>query len=209
MITIIVGEAETPFRVHQELLLQSGSNFFAACLENFFEAHSNSIRLPDDRPDVVRAYVDWLYSDKQKASIEESTSRGFRLYEFGDKILAEGFCNAVMDEIRAIYQKRKLIMSATNLCKAKSSLGESQYYAFGLQTILRSLKTKSASWKQGGKYKEQFDIISENKEVMADIIQGLLDLGEGPCFDPASLQGCHFHVHTDGSKCSAMNPSAA
>ena len=109
MITLLVGEEESPFRVHKDLLTNSGSEFFTAALKNFSEAQTNTIRLLEDDVQVVRGFVEWLYS--RKLTTLELTNKlpkdviGVLL--FGDKIGAKAFMNDLMDALRAaLYETR-------------------------------------------------------------------------------------------------------
>jgi hypothetical protein len=140
IITPLSGNIEFPFHVHKDLLLHSGSKFFAACLDKFSEAQSNVVKLPDDKTSIARVFIDRLYSGEGKVSFERSRSLGLRIYKFGDKILAEHFCNVIVDEGRAIYRTNKQQISARLLCEAETNICNTPYYAFGLETIVKYMK---------------------------------------------------------------------
>ncbi|PPJ59893.1 hypothetical protein CBER1_08329 [Cercospora berteroae] len=107
IITVAVGTNESPdeFRVHEDLLREH-SDFFEAALNNQWkEAQERKITLPEDEPDVVDTYVQWLYGSTIEAAAPSAmqiegriTNRIWaKLYVFGDKIQDRVFANAVME----------------------------------------------------------------------------------------------------------------
>lgn len=100
-----VGTVEE-FSVH-EVVLKETSGFFKAAVKNEWkEGSQRVIDMPEDTPEVVSAYVDWLYSDKMlpsageppkdvKTHVRESNYLA-KLYVFGEKIQDDSFCDAVI-----------------------------------------------------------------------------------------------------------------
>lgn len=112
MIAIIVGGEDTVFHVHEDALC-SQSGFFAADLSKekaWKEGTEKRIRLPEHRSDIVKMYVQWLYSHKIK--LRWTTAEGnldgdmslpeyyalTLLYIFGEKHCKIHFQDATLDE---------------------------------------------------------------------------------------------------------------
>ena len=104
-VTLLVGKDKTVLRAHKDLLCVK-SKFFEGCLEgNFSEAGHRIVSLPDDEIDAVGTFLIWVYFgicdfDPRILSINNMVAR----YGFGDKILAEAYCNDILDTIR-FYSK--------------------------------------------------------------------------------------------------------
>lgn len=108
MIAIAVGEPVITLHVH-ESLIRSKSHFFAAALsQDWKEAQEKVVRLPDDRPDIVKLYIKWLYSGKLLVKWTTELQEFERhigpleyytlacLYIFGEKCCDVTFKNAVV-----------------------------------------------------------------------------------------------------------------
>ncbi|GIZ37303.1 hypothetical protein CKM354_000075300 [Cercospora kikuchii] len=79
IITLVVGQDEesVSFHVHEDLLREH-SHFFDAALKNQWkEAQERKIALPEDKPDIVDMYVQWLYGGKIEAAVPETWHRAF------------------------------------------------------------------------------------------------------------------------------------
>ncbi|KAM3421531.1 hypothetical protein BST61_g1920 [Cercospora zeina] len=107
IITVAVGQGELPveFHVHEDLLREHSGFFEAALNGQWKEAQERKIKLPEDNPDVVDVYVQWLYGGKIEAAVPEAARHSgwmrsvfwAYLYVFSDKIQDLSFANAVME----------------------------------------------------------------------------------------------------------------
>ncbi|KAK4495655.1 hypothetical protein PRZ48_012923 [Zasmidium cellare] len=101
------------FIVH-DTILSDRSPFFKAAISKRWQAGRNGeVHLPEDEPFVVGAYFDWLYSSNiasksekpfaelQEDEIDAELEYLCKLYVFGEKILDNEFCNAVVSAITA------------------------------------------------------------------------------------------------------------
>jgi hypothetical protein len=92
-----------------ESVLRGSSDFFRAALEKQWqEGRERKIHLPEDRLEVVEAYVEWLYSQKVTSMSGKATSdivenempmeheHIARLYVFGEKVQDDDFCDAAL-----------------------------------------------------------------------------------------------------------------
>lgn len=111
-VAIVVGEEAAVFHVHENVI-RTQSPFFAAALsENRKEGSDMRVCLPEDRPEIVELYIQWLYSHKffinwstTSAASDELDGRHplseyytlAYLYVFGEKCCDITFKNAVID----------------------------------------------------------------------------------------------------------------
>lgn len=107
-IKIIVGQANSEtLNVHETVIKQSSGFFQAALNQQWKEGQARKIELPEDDPDVVATYLEWLYSTKinhpheaiKTPNTEQSRDAHLvyaELYCFGEKCQDDAFCNAVM-----------------------------------------------------------------------------------------------------------------
>lgn len=67
-VQLIVGEGETAhcYSVKESLLLKSSPMFLKTLTGGYEESESGTIRLPDDKPEVIKMYVDFLKSRSVK-----------------------------------------------------------------------------------------------------------------------------------------------
>ncbi|KAM3421106.1 hypothetical protein BST61_g1520 [Cercospora zeina] len=111
-VALIVGTDDNvhTLHVHRSLLTERGGFFTAALKKDWKEGQENKISLPEDCPTIVTTYTEWLYShkihtlhsdnpDHKKSLSLTQTEYLFiaSLYLFAEKILDDGFANAVID----------------------------------------------------------------------------------------------------------------
>ncbi|KAM3421105.1 hypothetical protein BST61_g1519 [Cercospora zeina] len=111
-ITINVGiddNVET-FIIHEPLLRERGGFFEAALNKQWKEGRARKIDLPEDQPDTVAAYIEWLYTKRIRPHTEKSRQQWemcdahneyehlAQLYIFGEKNQDSEFCNRCIDD---------------------------------------------------------------------------------------------------------------
>lgn len=94
------------FSVHEVVLKETSGFFQAVVKKEWKEGSERVIELPEDTPEVVSAYVDWLYSDKIFPRTGELPADAVmharesdhlaKLYVFGEKNQDDAFCDAVI-----------------------------------------------------------------------------------------------------------------
>ncbi|KAK4547282.1 hypothetical protein LTR36_000937 [Oleoguttula mirabilis] len=104
MIDVKVGCEDLGFCVHENLI-RSHSGFFEAALsKEWAENVERLVKLPEDRPEVFKAYVQWLYSGRIY-SINDGNLRNYsllaRMYALGEKLIDPEFQDRVLDAITA------------------------------------------------------------------------------------------------------------
>ena len=81
-----------------------GSEFFKAAMKKHWtEGQRRIIELPKDEPDMIYAYVQWLYAGKIFLNSQKRSGKGdfkmlAKLYVFGEKIMNDSFQDCVLDE---------------------------------------------------------------------------------------------------------------
>lgn len=103
-VTLVVGEAETAFQVHEAELFEASPVFKAAFNSNFRESSERKMNLPEDDPDIFNLMVEWLYSHRYDI-----------LQPTGDKIRDEG---RFMEPMRLYVLADKYGMTSLKGCIA-------------------------------------------------------------------------------------------
>lgn len=88
---LIVGPSETKLSCHKALMGFFSEFFDAALYGNFKEGETNTVRLPEEAPDDVVAFVAWIYSGHIECDLNAA-----RLWTLGDRLRSPDFCNDVM-----------------------------------------------------------------------------------------------------------------
>lgn len=122
MVNILVGEQETPFIMHKKILC-SKSEYFAKAFEGEFRERDGVMRLPEDTPEAVSCFFDWIYTGKVDHSIVqdqescESFSRNtlYPAYFFAQKIVLDSFQNAIMDTIQLVHYQAQYLIPAEDI----------------------------------------------------------------------------------------------
>ena len=105
MITIIVGKAEhgRKFYAHKGLLAHYSSYFRAALKEEWEEGATKTVTIPEDIPDVSRAFFHWLMTGKLYFALTEdgkiplSFELICEMFVFGDARGIPEFQDAAID----------------------------------------------------------------------------------------------------------------
>ena len=61
-VTVLVGEGDVAFVVHQDLICNRSSFFKAACSKTWMDAREKTVSLPDHLPTTFKLYLEWAYS---------------------------------------------------------------------------------------------------------------------------------------------------
>jgi hypothetical protein len=205
IVTLLVGPEKVALRVHKDLIC-SKSEFFRACLEtDFSEAGSKTVALPEDGIEQVEAFLTWIYRGTFELSINERggvSADNYKPYAFGDKILAEEFCNVIMDKIRAQLAKSKEFLGSSSLrALHKLGLKDSPLASFATKAFVYEMMAIN---REEGYWSKFMAKCYEDKSVMEAIMTEIFRFRIKSWTDPNTWKGCHFHVHKNGSKCAAM-----
>jgi hypothetical protein len=205
IVTLLVGPEKVPLRVHKDLIC-SKSEFFRACLENgFSEGTNNVVPLPDDDVKTVETFLTFVYYgvfDLQVMPSGDIPEDFCRDYRFGDKILAEAYCNIVIDKLREhLADTGRFLHSGSMLKIHKAGLKATTLGSFVLKGLVYRLLTNTF---KDGFWANQMAKFYEDKSIMEAIMNEIFRFRIKSWTDPNTWEGCHFHVHKNGSKCAAM-----
>ena len=193
--------------VHKSVLCGE-SGFFKACLySGFAETQMSTVELPEDDPNAVRQFIQWLYTGTFEVTIAMSPS--VRAYSFADKIGAYNFCNDIVDAERADLR-------AGGLCVCLNAINE--VYEYGLEDSgLARLCLESYVWdlmsrhtSNPASWLKQLEEVgtSTAESLLKGILREIVMFRAKPWEDPATLSGCHFHVHEHDSASIGATPGS-
>lgn len=88
IVVLLVGSQERKMIVHSPQIT-AHSEFFAASLKKeWIEGQAREIKLPEEEPEIMAYYIEFVYFSKLPTDIYTTTSPGLEK-EFGYKLLAE------------------------------------------------------------------------------------------------------------------------
>jgi hypothetical protein len=110
MVTLLVGPEEQEMAMHGDRLARNSPYFRAALREEWLEGQTHVIKLPDESPELMQHYVEFVYSDKPPANAltkdsksQPSTRRHYKLpaklYVVGERRLEVKFQNVITKEL--------------------------------------------------------------------------------------------------------------
>lgn len=120
VVTVLVGQEEKPFILHQDLVCAKSKFFKAACSKQWLEGQDRVVQLPEIEAATFRWYSLWVYSDKLEGptfTVEsDSTERAaeresiVKLYLLGDSLDDVGLRNKTNELLfKTMRTQRKLI----------------------------------------------------------------------------------------------------
>lgn len=149
--------------------------------------------------------MDWLYGarlDIDKLSLEHF----YACYKFADQRRMIDFKNKIVDAIRAQYKKNTTYIHPYWLLHVhQKGLQGSRLHEFFLKSFVRGMFINQASYIDGGNLEDDLKFCLRDRNLSFEILQETLRYHRSPWFDPNSLEGCHYHDHSDGSFCGNKN----
>jgi len=206
-VTIIVGQGEVSktFSVYEDLLT-AYSAFFRFCLgSGFKEAGTKRVELPDDKAEDFAAVVNWLYRESKVVKYDASrtaTDRITSAYKLADKLIMPQLKNHLMDLLRELWKEQNLYHALESIEKLSlfNVAGDKLYdftlkmYVWILSTQPRTIAQKATA--EAGTF--------ANAALMQDLFTMVREYNSQKWDDPRFVVGCHWHDHSDGSKCEAV-----
>lgn len=108
MVTVRVGAEKADFAVHQNLLCKNSPFFDAALRNDWTEAETRVVPLPEARPEVFSVYQSWLLQQTIFSAAPEQADEEWSIlieaYVLGERLGDVNFKDAIMD---AVLEKRK------------------------------------------------------------------------------------------------------
>ncbi|KAK4891463.1 hypothetical protein LTR27_009958 [Elasticomyces elasticus] len=112
-VKLLVGSMFQPFTVHEELIRSRAAFFDAALNKCWAEGRSGQVLMPEDNPDIIKLYVQYLYGGKiylecttANAKLKRSDNLPEYIvlaeaYAFGEQIQDSTFKDSVVNAILA------------------------------------------------------------------------------------------------------------
>ncbi|KAI9650931.1 hypothetical protein NHQ30_000966 [Ciborinia camelliae] len=118
VVTLLVGDdpesKDSRFVVHKDILCAASPFFEAACKQERQSTEKDIILLPEDEPEVIRAFVNWVYfnsniylSEKDSATktpIDRPDGILVKLYVLGDKYQMPRLRNQAVDALSSYFE---------------------------------------------------------------------------------------------------------
>ena len=106
MITLLVGPDEQELVAHEEYLTGHSAFFEAALKKEWAEGQTRTIKLPEEKPDIVAYYLKFIYSKELPTDCTKNNSRNGKVYDvlaelyaLGERLQDDEIRNVVIDEI--------------------------------------------------------------------------------------------------------------
>jgi hypothetical protein len=115
MVTLLVGPDEQRMTVHGDRLARSSAYFRAALRQEWLEGQNRTVKLPDEAPEIMQHYIEYVYSGKppadtltKKSDFQHAICPHYtllaELYVLGDRRLDPRFENVIMEELFRLAQ---------------------------------------------------------------------------------------------------------
>jgi len=106
MVTLLVGTEERRLLAHGSHLALCSDFFKAALKKEWAEGQTRTVKLSDERPEIVAQYLDFVYSKGLPTGPEDRDPHKGRVYEvltelfaLGERLLDSNIRNAIINEI--------------------------------------------------------------------------------------------------------------
>ena len=152
------------------MLCQQSDYFEKALHERFKEGADGCIRLPEDDPEVVSAFLTWIYKNDIR-HIDDSTADSFditlSLYRFAQKICLVSLQNACLDHVRDIYKNTHIVPTWDEMCHHyENSVEEDRMRIVLVDHLAWSLLASTDA-----RAKEIFSGVLRNEGLVIDLFQ--------------------------------------
>lgn len=203
MVKISVGPEKQLFRVHKELLCSRSPYFKAMFTSGFAETASQSASLPEDKPDILGLFLEWVYGGRvlHAATWTRKTSMGnkIHLYNFAEKICLDELADFTMTSLMSdLREGRSLVgIFAVKMTYRETPAGSPlrKFLCHGIHYVTHTTK-EGANWPA----KTLCDALTEVPELLQDFIEISRELG-GTIENPTEMPKCKFHKHAKGAEC--------
>ncbi|CZT42894.1 uncharacterized protein RSE6_02848 [Rhynchosporium secalis] len=105
-----VGRSEE-FAIHKKLFCEK-VDFFNKAFTGGFKENEGMMKLPDEKPEIFRLFIDWLYRS-EVAIVKDNKQYTYlcELYIFAEKICHKDLANNTMDSIRVSFYEYGSVIS--------------------------------------------------------------------------------------------------
>lgn len=214
-VTIIINE-ELPdltatYHVPQDFLTETSEFFQAACRNEWKEAKSRLVKLPDVEPEIFNSYLFWVYRGtllirnewifgdvNWEDDAHHVQSSLVKLWILADRLADAQLRNTVVDEM----------VTATGRLGVKSDFvlfpPEVTVFAWSATTAGRSLRRLILDYYVFYVLTKDVekDVDEHHPEFVKDLMLASLRMVDSRCSiwkTPLEKAGCHYHEHDDGA----------
>ena len=180
--------------VHEPLLCMKSEYFRKTLQTGFKEGVDREIKLPDDDPEVIAAFLAWVYTnnlDHLDPDDVRSSDRTLQLYRFADKICLIPLQNSCLDHMITIFQSVGFYLDWTWVREHYENSRASD----GLRKLLVDLKAECLlSW-PGASLRWKLNSEELNNEMMVDVICRMNEIASsGKTYLKPTRERGYYHV---------------
>ncbi|KAL9110125.1 MAG: hypothetical protein Q9227_005319 [Pyrenula ochraceoflavens] len=207
IINIKVGEQETIFHVHKDILT-ANSPFFLGCFRNPWQENTeNLFTLPTDDPDAFSRVLCWMYErrllrcnveDVSEAAEDREMEVLVKTWILADKLCMEEMKNAAMELIQ-LWGKTNYVPASVMRKVLHDSPPDSLLRKYIERKFASDFKESMGSAPGSEGYRE---FVSEGGSHITNI---MMLVGDDELTDPAFGDLCEYHEHKETETCCDSN----
>ncbi len=205
MVDIFVGQTQTHFRVHKDLLCSRVPYFKAMFKGAFMESQTQSAKFPEEAATTVALFIEWVYTSRLRPiDYTKSTATSgpiwdrILLYGFAEKLCLPELCDYLMSNLITTYGIAGLLPSFQGVILAYNNTNErSPLRKFMVQALCITVMQKDEGY-------EPSDIMGNAMAECPDLVVDLLWLmrpDKPVAKNPTHERKCKFHIHKVGKEC--------
>lgn len=120
------------------------------------------------------------------------------VYKLADKLIMPQLKNYLLDSLRKLWLEEEVYMPLEDIEKhCQTCVAGDKLYDFVLKQFVWVLNI----WTESADLESNVEGIFANAALMKDLLLTVREYNLNRWEDPRSVVGCHWHDHTDGSKC--------
>jgi hypothetical protein len=146
IVTLSAGRKRKEFKVHKSRICEKSEFFSKAFTGKFKEGEEGVIYLPEDAPDVVALFIEWVYQSSITFRFTEWQFYSLvKLYVFAQKICVVDLADRVMNHLQKNYELspttkvQYISMSAKTLKANPNSEISVSTYLLGIFVVTETL----------------------------------------------------------------------
>ena len=198
---ILIGPTEAQRLVPRELLTSISPFFNAALSGTYAEGLSQTVKLPEDRPDVWDYFQYWLYTrrlDHEAVDAIEPIKPAYfwllHLYCLVDKLGVIPCKNDIVDKLAMLAEQTNSVPTPTDTCIIFDSFGSRE------EDCMRRLVVDLFAWKRTDNLLDQHED-EWHPRFMRDLVVRMKRADMRPGLKPWQRDMCQYHEHPKGERC--------
>jgi hypothetical protein len=215
IVTLSAGRKRKEFKVHKSRICEKSEFFSKAFTGKFKEGEEGVIYLPEDAPDVVALFIEWVYQSSITFRFTEWQFYSLvKLYVFAQKICVVDLADRVMNHLQKNYE-----LSPTTKVQYISMSAKIVGYVYKntqSQSKLRDFCLHVFAWdlcRNGNSPLPPAYRLDELRDLSYDFLMDYiiyLSMNRSRILPPGQLRfGCTYHSHTPATEAASHCPSTA